>query len=283
MSPERRVCVMLLVFGDESYDEKQERVFAVAGVVGGEEQWAWLDDRWQICCDGIPFHAKDCDANQGDFERFTPRENQERYKALTIMLAESGLGGYGIILDLAAQRRIFPDALLGLAYYKCFIELVQKMRNCAEYYKEIAEFTFDMRPEGEYNTGLLYGIAQATKNWNPFLSSKIGFECSKNTPRLQAADLFAREMMKAWDNRIGPIKRPMRKSWKCLKDTGRFHGELFGEEWFFGLKEHMPELEERTGMSMSDYAHWLRKTKRLIDNNSNRFDYIKYAIQRDGE
>lgn len=140
-----------------------------------------------------------------------------------------------------------------------------------------------MRPEGEHNTGLLYAMAKHTKDWNHYLDSEIGFACSKTHTRVQVADLFARETMKSLDNQIGPKKRPPRKSWACLRETDRFHADAFGKEWFLSLKANMPELEKGTGMSMRDYAEWLRKTKRMIDNISNRFDYMKYVIERDGE
>jgi len=41
-------------------------------------------------------------------------------------------------------------------------------------------------------------------------------------------------------------------------------------------------LEMELGMSMLDYGKWLQDTKR-IDNLSNRFAYMKYVIERDGE
>jgi hypothetical protein len=75
--------------------------------------------------------------------------------------------------------------------------------------------------------------------------------------------------MKALDNQMGPVKRPIRKSWQCLKDTDRFHMEAFGEEWFRDLMAHMPELEEKTNMSMAEYA------KRLETKGKGRRRHLK--------
>jgi hypothetical protein len=281
---ERRNIAVIAVYGDESADETKERVFAVAGVVGDEDSWASLQARWDERCGGVPFHANDCESNQGDFRVFSDQENKQRYKDLTSLLATyQGLGGFGIALDLIGRRDVFPEAPAGLAYYKCFLELVQAMRNCAAYNKEIAAFTFDMRPEGPHNSGFLYSIARKTSDWTPFLDTEIRFACAKENTRIQVADLFAREVMKALDNRIGPTKRPTRKSWTCLASTGRFHMDVFDKKWFLDLKANMPKLEIETGMSMRSYAQWLRETKRNIDNISNRFAYIGYVIQRDGE
>ena len=157
------------------------------------------------------------------------------------------------------------------------------MKNCADYNKETVKFTFDMRPESEHNTELLYAMARQSKGWNPYLDSEISFVCSRDHPRIQIADLFARETMKSLDNSFGPNPRPPRKSLMALLETERFHIDAFSTEWFEDLKAHMADLEESTGMSMFDYARWLVDTKRRRDNVSNRFEYIKYVIARDGE
>jgi len=68
----------------------------------------------------------------------------------------------------------------------------------------------------------------------------------------------------------------------ALLETGRFHIDMFGAEYFEDLKAHLPELEQATGMSIADYARWLHERRR-IDNPSNMFEYIRYVIARDGE
>ena len=60
---------MLSVFGDESSDEKKQRVFAVAGVIGSEEMWNAIEPRWVSRTGGIPFHANNCDSDQGDYRK----------------------------------------------------------------------------------------------------------------------------------------------------------------------------------------------------------------------
>src|ERR1035437_1693861 len=42
--------VMYSVFGDESHDEKRQRVFAVAGLFGSHEDWAQIEARWLAAC-----------------------------------------------------------------------------------------------------------------------------------------------------------------------------------------------------------------------------------------
>ena len=112
---------MILVYGDDSADEKKQRICAVAIVVGDEERWSALESKWTARTNGIPFHAKDCESDQGDYENTPHHANKALYRDLTTMLAESGLGGFGVAVDLMAQRRVFPDSL-DLAYEKCFMD-----------------------------------------------------------------------------------------------------------------------------------------------------------------
>lgn len=275
----RWVAVIVPVFGDESADETTQRVFAVGGVVGTEEHWEALERSWLARCEGIKFHAKDCESDQGDFASRAHRQNKDLYRDLSIMLAESGLGAWGFMIDLAAQRRVFPEAP-NIAYYKCFLEVVEKMKNFAANNGVTVKFTFDMRKESAYNTGLLYGMFTNLPEWERHMFPEVGFACSSKQPRLQAADLFSHEIMKAYDNAYGPVKRPMRKSWKALYDTGRFHGEAINEGWFQSLKEQLPALEKQCGMSEGDYVQWL-KDNHLQHNTTNMFLYMDWTARRD--
>lgn len=188
---------MILVYGDDSADEKREGVCAVAGVVGTIRAWRSVERQWIAMTNGIPFHAHDCDSDHGDYEKFTHAENKQLYRDLTTLLAESDLWGYGLAIDLIASRRAFPQAE-DLAYYRAFVEVMQWMKSIAKKNNAVAEFTFDMRMESEHSAELLYGTAKEfDAGWSPYLAEKITFELSRKNPRLQAADLVAREVMKA--------------------------------------------------------------------------------------
>ena len=266
---------MLSVFGDESADETKRRVFAVVGVIGAEETWEQLEANWIVRTGGIPFHAKDCDSDYGDYASTRHAENKALYRDLAIILAESGLGGWGFAIDLIAQERVFPDAP-GIAYYRGFIEVVDAMRKCATNNQEVVKFTFDRKHESEHNAGELYGRFREMPEWQSYTFPEIAFACSHEQPRLQAADLFAREAMKALDNQIGPVKRDPRKSWLALYNTGHFHIDITSDAWFESLKQQMPLLEETTGMSKSRYVQWLQ-TYGLQHNTTNLFRYVDWS------
>lgn len=91
---------MFLLYGDESLDETQSRVCAVAGLVGTEEAWSALEVKWKTLHGEIPFHGNDCESDHGDYAPKSGEDadakhkaNKALYKASTILLAESDIGG----------------------------------------------------------------------------------------------------------------------------------------------------------------------------------------------
>jgi len=273
---------MLFVYGDESMDETKQRVCAVAGIVGTEEIWAAIQTKWIDRTGGIPFHANDCDSDYGDYKNTPHADNKALYRDLAIMLAESGLAGFGQAIDLKAKEAIFPGGS-DLAYFNAFIRVLEAMRNFAINTKETLEITFDMRLESEHNAGLLYGYArESDQTYTACLASKISFEFAKDNPRIQVADLLAREAMKALDNFVGPVKRPIRKSWKALADTNRFDVAAFSTEWFSSMKQQYAEVQKIVGFNQNDYVQWLKDRNRQ-DSISNKFHFITWIARRDKE
>jgi hypothetical protein len=241
-----------------------------------------LEAKWVERTSGTPFHAKDCDSNFGDYKRNSNDENKSLYADLTGILADSGLGGYAAVLDLASRREVFPEVEdMDWSYYKAFQETVEHMKNCANFNGETVKFTFDTREQSIHNTGILFRLLQGIPDWQKIIVGGLTFEHATTNPRLQAADLFVREVMKAWDNRVGPIKRAIRKSWKRLLQTERFHGEVLGLEWFYSLQDQMPEMEKITGMSMDAYATWLNDRGLQCDNVTNCLLYIDWLDAKD--
>src|SRR5437016_11406838 len=131
----KQVAIVLSVFGDESTDETKQRVFTVAGVIGSEELWEQLEAKWVVRTAGIPFHAKDCESDRANYKTTPHQQNQDLYKDLAQLLAGSGLAGWGFAIDLAAQRKVFPEAP-DISYYKAFVEVLDAMTKCAAYNKE---------------------------------------------------------------------------------------------------------------------------------------------------
>jgi hypothetical protein len=266
---------MLYAYGDESSDETKKRVCAVAAVMGTEEDWKRLEPKWLERNRGIPFHAKDCDVNPGRkaYAKNSHETNKTLYRDLSIMLAESGLSGFGVGMDLAAQREVFPDAP-AFQHFRAFLQVIQGIKMYAEVRADVAEITFDANKENDHNAGMLYAdFREDAPGWKEHLASKISFECDTDNPRLQVADLLAREAMKGVDNIVGPVKRPDRKSWLSLYKTQRFQIVAYGKEFYEDLKKKIPAMNEALGFTQPDYLAWLVKYRRQ-HNTTNLFRFL---------
>jgi hypothetical protein len=270
--PERVCALMILVYGDESTDERQERVFAVAGIAGTEEMWNAVETKWVERTKGIPFHAKDCDCNpgRGDYALFSHEENRALYRDLTQILAQSYLCGFASAYDLAAQRDAFPGPFEPPTYYQPFVDVVEMMYRIGMRGSETVKLTFDSRVEIEYNAALLYAhIREDNPNWKETLADEISFVSSRTNPRIQVADLFAREAMKALEHDVRPSGRPPRGSWRALKETERFTVWSRSSDFFQDLKDDRPNLIDIFGNVPKDYGDWLQRHNR--QNNVTAF------------
>src|SRR5277367_1031953 len=98
--------VIYNVYGDESSDEKKQRVFAVAGLIGDEVQWEDFKEKWVDLMGGQEFHAT-------EFESRFPLQ----YKTLTALLAKSGLMGWAAVMSLKDYSATFDNPTPHLPYY----------------------------------------------------------------------------------------------------------------------------------------------------------------------
>lgn len=274
--------VMLSVFGDESHDERCERVFTVGILFGFPETWAILESKWRVRNGTVPFHANNCNSDKGDFapgEEEDPnqkhKDNKALYKDNTILLAEGGLLGFASNVDLQAQAKYLPSLHIDSprTYYKCFWDVIEMVQSVAGQFNEVAECVFDSRAESEFNAGFLYGqLRENYPQWAPRLAEKITFDSSKKNPRIQMADLWAREAMKALDNDIGPVKRK-RRSWQALSATQRFAAYSWSHDWFRDFSADFENVKQRIGFSEDESMKWLRE-KRLEPNFANLIRFL---------
>jgi hypothetical protein len=267
---------MYSVFGDESQDETKQRVFAVSGIFGSREEWDTLADDWRQRTGGRVFHATDCDSDQGEFANIDHKENKKLYKDLITLLANTKMCGYTVTMDLTAYREFFPKAHDPHdPYYLGFHEVIVRFANMAfvSIPQDQVEFTFDIHFEREYNSAELYNYMRHLPEWEgeDLVAEKISF-VTRGNPRIQAADLVAREGMKHMDNRIGPVRRPERLSMLALKKTKRFWFKELERDFFQGLIKRTNLLRDLPGADATKYRDWL-ESKGLTDNTSNRIQY----------
>ena len=268
--------MFLSAFGDDSADETKRRVLAVACVAATEDVWEDLEEAWIDRTKNIPFHATDCDSNRGDYANSPNCENKCLYKDLVGLLVRSGAWGWGAVVDLAGQHEFFPDVNEEMSYHFCFTRIVKFFVDFAfKQHAERIKISLDNRLDVKFNAAKLYALLRndSTLAHAELLSDEFSFLCSKDNPRIQMGDLFARECMKHLDNMIGPTKRPERKSMTALLETKRFGATVFTREAFEDKLKKMPELERNAGFTQKTYAEWLKRTGR-IDNVSNKLEFL---------
>jgi len=246
-----------------------------AAVVGDQDRWRALETAWVERTGGRCFHATECDSDTGDFASSSHHENKALYKDLTLLLANSGLNGFGIALEIQAFRKFLPTVPHDYAYYRGFVDVVHMLVSVAGSAKQEIKIIFDHRKESEYNAGRVYDFMVNLPEWkeNVFLDTKVSFE-SRTNPRIQVADLFARETMKHLDNIIGPVKRGPRKSMLTLDATTRFTWLSLGHDYF---EEHARELGGQRFIHQNQfYLMWLLQDG-LQDNLANRFRFLSWC------
>ena len=80
-------------------------------------------------------------------------------------------------------------------------------------------------------------------------------------PRLEMADLLARESMKELDRKITQPRRNARGAWRALDETGKFHFVERGREYWERLREMVARPE--SAQLMDDWNQWLTMTGRI--------------------
>jgi hypothetical protein len=286
--------ITLKFFGDESADETKSRVFAVAIVAGTEDEWTRPEREWLRRNRGLEFHANKCES---EYARHPDRQkhvdNLKRYRDLTTILAESHLVGLSVALDLKSQRECLPGVHRDTGYYKCFSDVIA---NCArmanafnndhDQHDEVRlEFAFDSRTESDGTARTIYAMFRDSPEWadSSIFDVNVSFEAEPN-PRLEMADLLAREAMKELDRKITHVRPEPGKSYQALDGSGKFiwieHDRAYCERWRDKVKS--PESEA----DLQDYKKWLVDTKRvqngrLADNPTNRVLFYAWLEKRD--
>ena len=272
---------MVSVFGDDSTDETKQRVFAGAGVIATEEEWEKIEGAWLERTGGIPFHATDCDSDQGVYANTPHAENKALYKDLVQLLVNSEAHGFGACLDLVGFRTFYPEVPQDMCYYKAFWETVRSLAHFAKAHLNAGvKFTFDSRAESNYNAGMIYHVmANDSANSSGPELLEISFTGSAKQPRIQVGDLYAREVMKHLDNLIGPVKRK-RKSMEVLMETKRFGADFFMHEYFEDMRKKTYLLEQGDPeFNRHTYIQWLKKTNQP-DTPTNRFKFLAIVSSR---
>jgi hypothetical protein len=278
----RLVVEVLSVFGDESYDEKEQRVFAVSGIAGTQEEWDTLEPVWISRTGGKAFHAADCEAGRGDYNGISHKENLNLYADLIKMLVRTNMIGFAAVVDLKVYNELFPDVVDNQPYHICFHAVVEHFAEIAYFpqHRQKVKFTFDRNSRTLSSSSYLYEYLATTSDWKyAECLDEISFS-TRNNIGIQAADLIAREAMKHYDNVVvGPTKRPIRKSMQALLSTGRYTFTPYSRKYFSYLKENDEYVQKKAEFTKDDYVQWILKNK-LADNVGNRSKFLLHKPNR---
>lgn len=271
---------VLSVYADESYDAKCERTFAVAGIIGTQEEWDELEVKWIKRTGGKSFHATDCKSRRGDYKNISYEECIKEYEDLTKILAESRLFGIGSSIDINAFKTFIPGAPKYAPYFYCFMHVIFELVGMARLYipPQKVRFTFDINDTIEYNATYLYNKylikLPELKYYTDYMHHELGFT-DRQAVGIQVADLFAGEVMNFYDSRYGTGKSNITLSFDTLMKTNRFTPHYFHRSYFEAYRKHQNILEKQSGMDKEDLINWLKK-HRCRDTANNRFRYFIY-------
>jgi hypothetical protein len=109
------------------------------------------------------------------------------------------------------------------------------------------------------------------------LGADVSFDSRKN-PRIQMADLVAREAMKDLDRRVGPKSYNKRKSMIALEGSGHFKFVEFHRDYFERVAAYVADIDRNEDF-IRRYRQWLTDTGKvqnghIHDTWSNRTAFL---------
>ena len=209
-----RLMLMLNAYMDESSDERAEKVQCIAGLMAPAAEWNCIWGEWAqlLLKHGITeYHAKECCAGEGEFDRFEPPEREDIHADFVnvILRSKQAIATATMILlpdfpeygDSLERRRILPqkkaiNGPLRDPYFMGFEHAVQEMardRNVATLpANEKVAFMFDHHHLKGRAGALFHDLLAKESDYRDRLGACV-FEDSKDFLPLQAADVIAYE------------------------------------------------------------------------------------------
>jgi hypothetical protein len=266
----------------------------VAGVIGTDDEWAEAMRLWLRRTRGLAFHANKCESQFARTDREKHEENLKLYRDLAVILAESHLVGISVSLDIKSRDECLPGIPRDFGYYKCLTDVLVKLGQITRSFNvdpnerddAKVEFTFASRVESDGTAGTIYGMFRTLPEWvdSSIFDTKVSFEAASKEPRLELADLLAREAMKEVDRKLTQSARPQRRSFQALDKTGKFiwieRDRAYCERWRDQVNSDQGKAD------LADYKTWLVDTKRVQngqphDNMTNRALFYGWLEKRD--
>jgi len=223
---------MLIVCGDDSSDDKLEKVLAVGGLAGTPSQWTSFKEAWKRQ-NAVAFHSSDCESDRREFARFNHKDNLALYRANVTLIVESGLCGFASAIDIRSLRRAVPGLPRDYGFYLCFADFCSQAAKLGAllYPKLRVDTRFDRNTERNHAVGILYEYLRDQYGLADVLCDRVTVSCRHESIEVQAADVIARELMKDFDNELAHADRPKRKSFLALDASKKFRWARLDSTW----------------------------------------------------
>jgi hypothetical protein len=235
---------MFKVYLDESWDQHQEKLLVIGGMMGRYEEWSKIEWPWKLLLEkyGIEYYrASEAEFARGEFDKEPFRTGQNpatevQYKLLQNVRQEffevmtggavSGLA-MGIPIQTFREVANTPERLEkfgGTPYYLCGHTAMLRMLKAEKYAinsKELMAFIFDRQPE--FDAEMLKVHAHMATPQCEFYSQvgSIAFEDKRRFIPLQVADTLAYEVRKDFERKMVDPNAGERPEFKRLKETGK--------------------------------------------------------------
>jgi hypothetical protein len=209
--------VTIECYFDDSSDQRREKYYACAGLLGSAYKWDSLNALWSLETHELrkPFRASECECGHGQFEDWPRAKRNDLMRRLTGVIYRRNLYGFVSIVPLEAYKEVFPDCGQHDAFLLAATQTIMNMAYLAHTMRKDAALWFESC-ETNVAINAVFDSVVAFKEWRPARHLRsISFEV-KRVYGLQAADLVAREAFKYIDDRgMWPPRKPLLR----LKDV----------------------------------------------------------------
>jgi hypothetical protein len=281
---------MITVYGDDSSDGQQKRVFAVAALVGRQEVWDSLEPYWKEKTGGVQYHATDCLAGSGAFKGWSKEKRYSLHNDLTRLIIEFPIVGHAYVMDLPSFAEVFHGVTRTDCFLYCFAHMLGGACAIIRSYNVLheqdqktqrAKFVFDWDND-KFNAHKLYTALKQMKRWDELMDDCDGpveFASPGDKPiGTQAADIWAYEVRKEFDNKVRGIYETTYASRLFSAVDNPLDSLRFNRNEYF--KSDMLKARERIDQMggnleyFRDYKEWLKKCGRQGCATSN-IDFLE--------
>jgi hypothetical protein len=235
------ILVLVEAYFDESGSHCGSKSLCVAGYLIERKQSELMAQEWNEVLDkyNLPFfHMVDCAHHAPPFDKLSLEQCIAVEKRMIDLIKRRTVQGVGVIIDYDAFTKRFGEAcFFGSAYTLCFHHILAGLSDWAEkteYQGDVAYF-FEAGHESRSEADAIMQIALNNKKIRGEMHyAGHAFVDKEKSPQVQAADLFAWQLVKDLKNH--DEGRPRRKDFISLTDHPH-HTIHIREDEFDGLNE----------------------------------------------